>query len=55
MGNEKEIIRKKVTEAWEVLCLYRNIYGIDNDITNRKRMEWSLLDDLWNELYDEEY
>ena len=55
MKTEKEIIRKRVTEAWEILCFYRKVFGIGHDITNRKRMEWSILDNLWNELYDEEY
>lgn len=51
----KEIIKNEVTEAWERLCLYTEVYGAKDDITVRARGKWVVLDDLWCKLYDEEY
>lgn len=53
--NEKEVIRNKVRKAWDDLSFY-TIAGTIDDDTARKLMErWKALDDLWCELYDEEY
>lgn len=51
----KEIIKNEVAEAWERLCLYTDVYGFDDNITERARCKWGALDDLWCKLYDEEY
>lgn len=51
----KEIIKNEVTEAWKRLCLYSDIYGTDDSLTEGARERWYGLDNLWCKLYDEEY
>ena len=58
MTNEeiKKVIKGEVTHAWELLMLYTEIFGWEDDLTNKQRAKWTTLDDLWQQLYpNEEY
>lgn len=55
MENEKEKIREKVSTAWETLCLYEETLGGDSESAKHQLVIWRTLDELWNDLYDEEY
>lgn len=55
MKTDKEKIREMVKDAWETLCFYTTVFGGDCEITNNARRKWAIIDDIWNELYDEEY
>lgn len=49
--SEKEIIREKVRAAWE-----RTKYDSGDSELNKIRLnQWVILDNLWCDLYDEEY
>lgn len=54
MTNEKEIIRERVREAWNKLCLYEETFGMDSEIATIQRYTWHALDGLYCDLYDEE-
>lgn len=47
----KAVIKSKVVQEWEDLKLYNEYLGSKNSLTIRSRARWSVLDDLWNELY----
>lgn len=47
----KAVIKSKVVQEWEDLKLYNEYLGSKNPLTIRSRARWSVLDDLWNELY----
>lgn len=48
---EKEIIKEKVIRAWE-----RTKDETGDEMTKKIRLiQWLVLDNLWCELYDEEY
>ena len=55
MENEKGKIREKVSTAWETLCLYEESLGVDSESARHQLIIWKTLDELWNDLYDEEY
>lgn len=55
MTNEKEIIRERVRGAWDKLCLYEETFGVDSESATIQRYMWRALDDLYCDLYDEEY
>ena len=55
MGNEKEKIREKVSMAWETLCLYEEAFGVNSELARHQLIIWKTLDELWNDLFDEEY
>ena len=46
--SEKDIIREAVRKEWDKLS------GMIKD-SEVQRARWTVLDDLWNTLYDEEY
>ena len=49
--SEKDIIREAVRKEWDKLSGMIN----DSEETKIQRARWTVLDDLWNTLYDEEY
>ena len=56
MMTEKEVIKIMVVNALGNLRYCEKKYGMDAIVTIKYRAKWSILDDLWNELYyDEEY
>ena len=48
---EKEIITRKVRGAYSILRDYEELYGTNDSLTNRARVEWAALDDLYCELF----
>lgn len=55
MTHEKEIIRERVKEAWDSLCLYEEIFGVGSESATIQRYKWRALDELYTDLYDEDY
>lgn len=52
----KEVLRKEVNQAWNVLRHVTIIYGVSDKITVHWRGQWYALDSLWNKFYpNEEY
>lgn len=55
MTTEKERIKEMVRNAWDNLCLYREMFGSDSDSAKIQLYTWRALDKLYRDLYDEEY
>ena len=54
-GNEmKEVLRKEVNQAWDVLRLVTSLYGDTDKRTADWRGQWYALDSLWNKFYPNE-
>lgn len=52
----KEVLRKEVNQAWDVLRLVESLYGDTDERTENWRGQWYALDSLWNKFYpNEEY
>ena len=52
----KEVLRKEVNQAWDVLRYVTSIYGDTDKRTTEWRAQWYTLDSLWNKFYpNEEY
>lgn len=54
MDSRKELLRKKVKDAWETLQLYKRLYGDDAEDTADIREYWLGLQDAWDTLFEGE-
>ena len=52
----KEVLRKEVNQAWDMLRYFKSIYGDSDKRIDNWRGQWYALDSLWNKFYpNEEY
>ena len=52
---EKDVIREAVKKEWDKLLVFINDFVPDSEEIKIQRARWSVLDNIWNSLYDEEY
>ena len=52
---EKDVIKEAVRREWNKLVSFEKSLGCDSKVTEKQRIKWAALDDLWCTLYDEEY
>lgn len=50
----KEKVKTEVKESWRRLCLYTELFGANDELTEIERYKWSALDTLWRKLYPRE-
>lgn len=51
MMTEKDVLKRMVDDALDNLRYCEEKYGMDAIVTIKYRAKWSILNDLWNELY----
>lgn len=54
MNSKKELLRKKVNDAWNELIELTKMYGSKADCTSRARNYWMGLQVAWDTLFDGE-
>ena len=50
----KEVLRKEVNQAWDLLRYFTSLYGDTDKRTDNWRAQWCALDSLWNKFYPNE-
>ena len=52
---EKDAIKEAVRREWDKLVSFEKDLGCNAKETEKQRLKWVALDELWCTLYDEEY